>query len=871
MALPSYPTVFALRFDIEREGGVGGMGIVYRAFDRVTAQTVALKVLRKTGPTALKRFAVEADALENLHHPGIVRYVAHGVSDDGEPYLAMEWVEGESLGARLTRAAADEQPLGVRDVARLGARIAAALDTAHRIGIVHRDVKPTNILLEGARLDAPKLADFGIARMNASTHETTSGVLVGTVGYLAPEQAHRDVLDGRADLFALGCVLFRCLTNKEAFEGSGMMTILAKLLLHDPPRIRDLRPDVPAALDELVAQLLAKDPDRRPASAASVEAALEQIATSPEHLVTMRRRRPWSLPRWWNHRANSALLVVLLAVIPAGVVLRGIASRPPPTAIPSRAQAAPSAMAITQLAASPSCAAEAVRGYEQGLQALHEASWPRAHFFFDEASRVDPTCPQVQLRALITGETEASSAQQKESLRRATALRDKLSERDRIVLDAYAANVASDPPRVSESVQILESAVRRFPDDAELRVLLVLRKLDLAPGLPQLEEMLDLLGRALRVDPTYADAWQMRGRILGQLRRYDEQLDAIDCCLQAAPNAVDCMTDRIQALRRRGRCSDAASEARRRIAWDEREERTHWYLAINLASSGARREAIDEALHVRWELLPPEKRVWMIPSDRARIAAWEGNFSEVLHELQALADGTKGSIRLEAHVREAVLSVDVLRELGRDSEAALVAARFLERAKVWVKSEPRVSSPAYHEPQFLAAELEGEKLTPDQWRAASTAWAESTQSRMNDFERWVLGWASAVGSKIRASEALEREPPAAAGAMLRSSQQLTFLFGFMEAYEGRLRLYANDARAAVPLLEAAAQSCNSLDFPFLNVRSHLWLGMAKEKLADVAGACAAYGFVIDRWGAARPESVTARDAKRRSRALGCAH
>ncbi|HWL84996.1 MAG TPA: serine/threonine-protein kinase, partial [Polyangiaceae bacterium] len=267
--------IFAGRFAIEEEAGRGGMGIVYRAFDRVAERTVALKVLRRSGPSAERRFANEADALGRIDHPNIVRYLAHGISEEGEPYLVLEWIEGESLDVRLDRVAATSERLSLYSVLDLGQQLAGALAAAHAIGIVHRDVKPSNILLVEGDLHRPKLADFGIVRATSETALTTSGVILGTIGYMAPEQARRaEDLDGRADLFSLGCVLFRCITDRDVFYGPDPLAILSMLLVHEPPRVASLRPEVPPELDALVAQLLAKDRDERPASASQVKEVL---------------------------------------------------------------------------------------------------------------------------------------------------------------------------------------------------------------------------------------------------------------------------------------------------------------------------------------------------------------------------------------------------------------------------------------------------------------------------------------------------------------------------------------------------------------------------------------------------------------------
>ncbi|HWL85194.1 MAG TPA: serine/threonine-protein kinase, partial [Polyangiaceae bacterium] len=238
----------------------------------------------------LRRFDAEARALEKSHHPAIVRYIAHGVAEEGRPYLAMEWVDGETLCARLRRG-----PLALREVLTLGQRIAEGLEAAHALGIVHRDIKPSNVMLPGRDIAQAKIADFGLARpMGAvvvvdemlgangtsvsARRATATGTIVGTPGYMAPEQAHgMPDLDGRADLFSLGCLLFRCLTDTEAFEGSRALTALAKLVLLSPMRVRELRPEVPAALDDLVDRLLSKERECRPASAAEVCGVLAAI------------------------------------------------------------------------------------------------------------------------------------------------------------------------------------------------------------------------------------------------------------------------------------------------------------------------------------------------------------------------------------------------------------------------------------------------------------------------------------------------------------------------------------------------------------------------------------------------------------------
>jgi hypothetical protein len=261
------------RFQIEGQVGRGGMGEVYRASDRASGEVVAIKIRLEQQRDGAARFTREAEVLSEISHPGIVRYVAHGETPSGEPYLAMEWLDGEDLKSRLRRA-----PLTVEESIALGVRVAGALGAAHARGVVHRDIKPSNVFLVRGRVQQAKVLDFGIAWRAGSTQLTRTGMLVGTPGFMAPEQARNSAtLDARTDVFSLGCVLFRCLTGAMPFGDEHLMAVLAKILHAEAPQVRDLRPAVPEALSRLVDWMLSKDPDARPRDASEVAAALEAI------------------------------------------------------------------------------------------------------------------------------------------------------------------------------------------------------------------------------------------------------------------------------------------------------------------------------------------------------------------------------------------------------------------------------------------------------------------------------------------------------------------------------------------------------------------------------------------------------------------
>lgn len=252
--------LIASRFAVEHEVGLGPTGIVYRVVDRTTNQHVALKVLRRMDFASLGRFAAESKALWTMHDPHVVRYVAHGVSEEAEPWVAMDWVQGESLAARLGR----DRLLRIADVVILGMRLAHALATVHAHGMVHRNLKPANVLLVDGRIDQPKLVDFGIGRPTSAPEHTT-----GVVD-----------LDGRSDLYAFGTLLFRCLTGADAFDAKTALGALAKALLYEPKRVSSFRNDIPRELDDLVAKMLSTEREARPPSAAVIGQALARIAAS---------------------------------------------------------------------------------------------------------------------------------------------------------------------------------------------------------------------------------------------------------------------------------------------------------------------------------------------------------------------------------------------------------------------------------------------------------------------------------------------------------------------------------------------------------------------------------------------------------------
>ncbi len=261
--------VVAERFEVRARVGSGGMGEVFRARDRESGRDVALKLLSSGIPD--RRFDREATLLSTVEHPHVVRYVAHGLSEAG-PFLAMEWLEGEDLAARIARG-----PLSSVECRALLERVAAVLELVHERGIVHRDLKPANLFLVERDVERVKVLDFGVAHLSdPALRLTRPGAPLGTPAYMAPEQVRGEPdIDGRADLYSLGCVLYECLSGKPPFVGPHPLAVLTKVLFDEAA---PLGPDAPPDLRRLATWLMQRARPDRPATAQLLRAHLAAIA-----------------------------------------------------------------------------------------------------------------------------------------------------------------------------------------------------------------------------------------------------------------------------------------------------------------------------------------------------------------------------------------------------------------------------------------------------------------------------------------------------------------------------------------------------------------------------------------------------------------
>jgi len=287
-------------YEIVDRLGAGGMGEVFRALDTRLHRTVAIKILadtRMADPVHHRRFLQEARAASALNHPNIV--ILYDISNqDGMDFLVMEHVLGQTLKSLVP-----DEGMPLDTVIAVGAQIASALAAAHDAGIVHRDIKPANVMVTPDQ--QVKVLDFGVAKLNPLTganpdgetetvfQNTAPGIAVGTISYMSPEQTRGETVDGRSDIFSLGCVLYEAATGRHPFKGASALAIMHEIATVTPPAPSRIRADLPRSFDELIAACLAKSPEQRPASATDVAHALTSLAaptgTSPVRPALGRR------------------------------------------------------------------------------------------------------------------------------------------------------------------------------------------------------------------------------------------------------------------------------------------------------------------------------------------------------------------------------------------------------------------------------------------------------------------------------------------------------------------------------------------------------------------------------------------------------
>jgi tRNA A-37 threonylcarbamoyl transferase component Bud32/tetratricopeptide (TPR) repeat protein len=844
------------RFKLTKLLGRGGMGVVYAASDQTLQREVALKLLRaEAAPNEerRRRFLREARSGAALRHPNIAAVLEAG-EIDGEVFLAMERVAGRSLRAVLQAA---RGALSAVEAARIAREIARGLAAAHEAGVIHRDIKPENVMI-GDR-GAVKIVDFGLAKLCgaedapsafASTDlATREGGILGTTSYMSPEQARGLPADARSDVFALGVVLFEMLAGELPFRGETRTDVLAAILRDEPSPL--VARGVGDALAGVVARCLAKSPSERYADAGEVLAALDPAAL-PEARAS---RRPTWERRW-------ALLVIPAAaamVISAWLSFRGAPPRAPE---PSAPTPAPRPTAITELPLPTSTSAGAVEAYKVALHAFRDANWGQAEASLRKAIALDPTLAAAHFRLAIVKTTPGSvgvvgvSSEAHAAYREATRLRGALSPRDRALLAALEPLLGTGSPNMIGASRKLAELGKGYPEDAEIFHLCAVYGMS---DLPELR--LAAARRAVELDPEYADAWQMLAQTLVIKGDPEGAIVALDRCSSVAPAATDCWFERALVENGLARCAEAEAHLGRATSDPQAFPQYFRMRASMLYALGKPREAVAEVLRQSWPRLAPSAvargdETW----DRALLAAAYGDFATASAHAREGLRKVDAQPSLSSHARFSMLLAEIELETGRVKEAGAVASDFLRRREGWQFSSV-LDDPAVYLMRIAARA--GAISEPD-LRARRDAWyGAATRVLSSDVDR-LRAWELAYGLGIeREDEALEALSVWPADIQRPSATQE------IDASLGRALWLGGKQGEAQPYLERYSLRCSRWEDILSSMREDLLYGRVLEARGDRDRACPVFAAILARWGEAKPRSVTAEEARKRSRSLGC--
>jgi serine/threonine-protein kinase len=836
--------------------GAGAMGLVYAARDEELQRTVALKLVRPSMKEASEeafareRLLREAKAAAGLAHPNVVVVYEVGTFD-GQVFIAMELVESGSLVNWLAAA-----PRSAGEILEMFARAGEGLAAAHEAGIVHRDFKPDNVLV--GRDGRPRVADFGVARQvsdpappNASANNsvtsnsgslfagtvslTQTGALVGTPAYMAPEQWPGGIADPRSDQFAFAVSLYECLYGERPFMRRYAPSVEREQRL--PMRSTARGGRVPTHVRQALRRAMSTDPRER---FADMRALVRALVEPPERSIA---------------RQVPAMLLVGLAGLVLAAVVSPLASRAPGALSSSggAATAVSPTLKLTDLPIPSSDVAEAKGEYVAGIQALHDGSVVPGLAHLTRAVELDASMAAAHLRLAIYGRDVQLPVRASSSFARARELRSLLTPRDQALLAAMEPSFLAVPPDADETARRLAALAAESPADVELQYLVAVHERD-----PR--EQAELLGRVADVDPAFALALWLKAAMVLSLADYPTAVETLERCVSVSPSSTACLTVLSLVDEELGRCPEMERHARV-LAKVSPSARSHDLVARALLANGASVAAVREALQRKWSAATDAERDGYRNVDETNLAILAGDFMAAERLERRAADEVERSADEDDHKNTIVPLVQLYGEMGRTQQAGRVADQYLRARAAWesIKGWAPV-------PLMLAAAVHAGIRTERERRAARDEWLRQWDTTDTPFrgQSWVMGYANPTTTPAEAREALDAAPQP----LPRVHTNQFHREGFGDP--GKVLLLAGRTADALPLLRVAASSCSALAAPLDHTWASLNLGLALEASGDGPGACAAYRVVLERWGAAKPRSVSADRARTRSAALGCA-
>jgi serine/threonine-protein kinase len=909
------------RYVIEDLLGEGGMARVYRAYDPRLHRGVALKVLRlnsssapETGPNATDLLLREARASAALDHPNAVSVFDVGEAN-GELFIAMELVSGKSLRAYVGSP-------GVRWETKLRWMVdaARALGAAHSRGLVHRDVKPENIMVRDDGV--VKVLDFGIAKRtvvdlagvagtsDAPLTQSVGGGLVGTPWYLSPEQLRGEAVDGRADQFSWAVTTYELLTGTLPWPKGALGLALVLAILNDTPRAPSgLVPELPSIVEAALLKALAKAPAQRFEAMEFVVSALEGLAPTSRHSwgdvhsaatiktlpapamtpgerpaqghvllktdgsATLPPVRP---PGPWRSRSAALATVAVAGATVVGLISARV-MRPPASdgAKTTTASASASASAATSASAWPftslplpsSSNPEAVAAYRSYQQSFRDADWSASERGLQAAVDRDPTMAAAELRlAFMRSLESAREGMVRTMFHEALRNRHTLDDRDLALLDALEPYLQRSPSDPLESARRLAALLTRNPHDPELAYMLGSVYYDRG----DLAQAVDAFGTAASIDPGFAQALSSKGGCLAYLGRFDDARSTFEEVLRRSPTATEPLWYEAQLEEQAGHCTQEEALTREWLARDPDDPFAYEWLAGALAGQGKPVDTVRTALEQRWARMDADQKTKREALDRSLLALMTGDFAGASAELHALEGQLAGEPGAQAHAEPQMLLLRIAEETGRSDLAREVATTYLARKDAWAPTHrvDDVSILLDPVPTMLGTLARVGAITPGQHDAQRQEWLAAWRSKTGAAylgDLWITAWARPASSREDAETALSELTELGGPPVFVPTEPAS-------AHVGRMYLLAGRANDAIAPLQAGASTCTSLAEPITNTRAWHDLGLALEARAaegDKEAACHAYGTVLARWGHAKPRSLTAEDARARFAALGC--
>ncbi len=907
-------------YTIESLLGSGGMGAVYLAVDSRLHRRVALKVILDSDkPEEVKESAArllrEARAAASLTHPNIVGVFDVGETD-GRVYLAMEYVVGKTL-RELMR---DESIAWQRRLRWL-VEVARALGAAHREGLVHRDIKPENVMVRDDGL--VKVLDFGIARRTgaslfgvvdptgkteqAHVALTGKGLVIGTPMYMAPEQLKGGEPDIRTDQFSWGVMSYEVLCGERPWaEKSDLLAAVATILTEEPTSIRKHAPDLPPAIESAVARTLARNPDDRFESMDEIAELLEPLAVrsgptvsragpttrgssrvsvrdlpkeekkeeekeerrstkqvmvtakSPEHPLAP---PPQDKPSWFSVRRRWAFALGV-AVMGATTLVVYKYRKPTVVVVPPPPESATAPLPANSVAVKPTEVPEALAAYQEGVQQWRDGSARRSHASLDIAIKKDPAFAaahlEIAVQALVLGEgpSRAQAHYQKAYLHR-----DRLTPRDAELLAAIEPLVRASADLVTAEKKLGESS-SKFKKESVFEYMLGY----VHESRLEFEDAKKAYEQAFARDAQFMPALLAKGRVLMLIGSPKDALEAYGKCIQASAAAAICLEERIRLLRDQGECEAMEQDAR---AWQNIEPEApdpSYQLAAALMARAEPIQSVEVALRQSWNARK-EERADNEAEDTANLRLAQGDFAGA-ERATADWDNARTAQEVFLHSGPQRQLAFIAYEEGDVQKAARVADNFL---KVLPALAP---SPVGHDPTIWTAEYlfrAGRigKQDLDDKRKTWLKEAEANRTQQENMRqapfRWAQLYAGFAETLDEAKDALDKQnAPASDFLPLPPESRRPSQF---DAELGKTYALAGKNDDALPPLRRVTKACIALGQPILQTRSFYFLGMALEGKGDIDGAKKAYQVVVDRWGNAKPRSVTAEAAKKRLKVL----